>query len=63
MSKFEHECYEWDGLRVAETDIEFACCSCDFGSPELNAEAATHRDARSKDLDAYNERTLNKDLI
>jgi hypothetical protein len=26
--KYAHWCYEWDGLPVDETTMEFDCCSC-----------------------------------
>ena len=55
---FEHECDEWDGLRINEQDIEFACCTCNFGP--LNLQALMYREARNRDLDWMNR---NQDLL
>lgn len=34
MSKFTHQCPDWDYMEIDETMPEITCCLCDFG-PEL----------------------------
>lgn len=56
MTKFRHECAEWDFMVIDENDLEFLACSC-FDEPEARAAS----EARSKELDAYNEgRSINE---
>lgn len=49
MSKFRHECPDWDYLQIDESDAEFGACTCPFGQ-----EAAEIREAHNDVLDAYN---------
>lgn len=51
MSKFRHECPEWDFAEIDEKDFEFACCTC-FDTPEAKAAA----EEMQRKLDDYNER-------
>lgn len=52
MSKFKHECPDWDFLEIdIATDGEAVGCTCFRGDPEADA----HYERASKELDAHNE--------
>jgi hypothetical protein len=50
MSKFRHECPDWDYLEIDEDMTEFGACTCNCG-PEAREIKEAHNDA----LDEYNE--------
>ncbi len=35
MSRFKHECPEWDYMEIDETCPEFSCCYCEWGNPQI----------------------------
>jgi hypothetical protein len=50
MSKYRHECPDWDYLEIDESMTEFGCCTCEF-----DGEAHEIRQAHMDALDEYNE--------
>lgn len=50
---FEHECPDWDYLRITLNDAEAVGCSCYCDIPE----AAALYEKVARDLDAHNEAT------
>lgn len=57
MSKFRHDCPDWDYMEIDEDDAEFGACTCDYGP-----EAHEIREAHLVRLDAYNEAEA-KDIL
>lgn len=51
MTKFRHECVEWDGMVIDENSPEFAACGC-FDDPEAKAASEKRQDENN----AHNER-------
>jgi hypothetical protein len=51
MSKFRHECPEWDFMEIDEQDMEFIACACFPNDPEALKWSEEHQ----QELDRHNE--------
>lgn len=55
LSRFAHECPDWDFMDIDETCSEFGGCACDFGDD--NEQADMYREQWMQELDALNRET------